>query len=87
MATMGMVLSFLEPVCTWLFGFKTTCLIIALGVPASSCLFSIAAYYNQFFHSWPSLICLIQLMLGKPQHLVRELRLYRKNDVLNSTKL
>lgn len=65
MSTIGVACGILEPFCTRLFGFKTTCLIVALGAPVTSGLYSLIAHYSHVFHFWPSVICLIQLSVCK----------------------
>lgn len=65
MGTIGVACGFLECLCTWLLGFKSTCFIIAIGAPASISFFSLTAYCNKLFHSWPSVICLVQLFVCK----------------------
>lgn len=67
MGSAGLALSCLEALCTWLFGFKVTCGIIAVGVPVFCGLFALVAYYHRFFHNWPIIVCLIQLVLGEKE--------------------
>ncbi|XP_064616612.1 uncharacterized protein LOC135480647 [Liolophura sinensis] len=64
MGSAGLALSCLEALCTSLLGFKVTCTIIAIGVPTFCGLFALAAYYHGFVHKWPSIVCLIQLVLA-----------------------